>query len=77
MGMSRAEAEDFKSICKTIVKGLGDVSNNLGRRIGRLEAENKELRNLWAENEKACIELKVRLDTITHAIVSSAPPTNK
>lgn len=67
MSMSKAEAASFKSICNTIVKGMGDVTKQLRGRIGRLEAENKELRSLWEENEKGLIELTVRVNRVYEA----------
>mgnify|MGYP000894987448 CR=1 FL=1 len=38
------------------------MAKTLEQRVAHLEAENKELRNLWIENEGDIIEQKVRLD---------------
>lgn len=47
----------------------------LTNRVSRLEAENRELRRLWIENEGDIIKQTVRLDELIERLPST--PTHK
>jgi len=59
--MRSADVRSLEHMFKSVTDGMEKIAEAIqsqSRRIARLEAENKELRSLWAQCEKLVIEHK-------------------